>query len=679
MRPNDLQLEPGPPHEDGSTQMTARSRRSLPTCCANSTRDNLSLRRAFPSRRAFVRMAGLALAAVLCDRGYEGVVYANEPPGPWTGSDARAALDVYRGFLESYEDLIAAYTWQNLKLDGSGRAFDVKEPRAVCLTDFDDDGVPELVFAVAENDPVNTDLLTSVGVYMVCVQGAENFLFLSSSGLKTRGHYERWDSMAWGSSGFCLFRSGPANRLCIYYEYGEARWYMCLTQVDGLPWNPVYGEPLVHETGIDFETGGDFDAFYEGFPQSDAVRDLSAQEYEAAFADALDQATEVLMYSNVSEPHVLAMIERVGCSAMTFSEAYELCGGVASPREPVVDVGRIYYELQDGELDDDHSVYLGDTLAELIEGTPTSYYDTRLSWALMALSWAAYDPVCSKASLASLGLGRVQQHNYYEDPFDSRYSEHSVAFSLAEGVVPDGRRLVCCPVRGSYGKLDLKRLTPDWASDFHLGAAASVNCWHEGFSTAADEVLAALSDYLGGEPQKDAVYVLCGHSRGAAVANLVSVLLERAGVPKENVYDYNFACPDVARGASWDWNFLQGHNNIWNIGDIRDPVSQIPGVVADGLAAAGSPGIFAVEGIASAWGKFGRSYWFSWDWDDVDQVAMDLTFSAHEQSNYLEFLQESWGLDHFKTWSAAKACIPSALFLKTATTMVYTLGGAFTV
>ena len=62
------------------------------------------------------------------------------------------------------------------------------------------------------------------------------------------------------------------------------------------------------------------------------------------------------------------------------------------------------------------------------------------------------------------------------------------------------------------------------------------------------------------EESSNVKYFVTGHSRGAAVANLVEYKLDPK-VGKQNVYGYNFAVPDtgvVGKGTN-----VKGFNNIF--------------------------------------------------------------------------------------------------------------------
>ena len=142
------------------------------------------------------------------------------------------------------------------------------------------------------------------------------------------------------------------------------------------------------------------------------------------------------------------------------------------------------------------------------------------------------------------------------------------------------------------------------------------------------------------------------------------------GIPKLNVYDYNFACPDVARNFATGWNWLGEHDNIFNIGNVNDPVTMIPGGLGDvfgsisndmidmGMVFTGhdvqitESGESTISTPLSNWGKFGKSYWFSEDWDNGDNEF--IKFEAHEPKNYVNYLRDHRndpaGTGEMRTW-----------------------------
>ena len=133
------------------------------------------------------------------------------------------------------------------------------------------------------------------------------------------------------------------------------------------------------------------------------------------------------------------------------------------------------------------------------------------------------------------------------------------------------------------------------------------------------------------------------------MGNLLAVRLRDAGVSKENIYCYNFACPDTARGAFYDWNTLNQYSNIWNIGRPADPVTLVPGI-ADVLT--------LPTKALSGWGKFGNSYWYTPDWDNTNELIPDLSFAPHYCEGYIDILSKEPSLKDMHTWSELVALLP---------------------
>lgn len=257
-----------------------------------------------------------------------------------------------------------------------------------------------------------------------------------------------------------------------------------------------------------------------------------------------------------------------------------------------------------------------ESLDEIILNQSSRSYSPELARLLMALAAAAYnDPDAGpeaedaplgpdaesvrnlSGALTALGFDGPEAEfrlvNYYKGDAPD-YGEDSVAFALGRKRLKGGDTLALVVIRGSHCE-------SDWDSNYRLDTGRDGA--HAGFSAAAGKVLDALSDFLGGLPAKGMRYVLTGHSRGAAVANLLAVRLHDAGVPNARVYDYNFACPDVARQPGPAWGFA--HGNMFNICNTADLVCALPGALGDGLSLLREGRPF------TGWGKYGRTLYYS--------------------------------------------------------------------
>ena len=240
-------------------------------------------------------------------------------------------------------------------------------------------------------------------------------------------------------------------------------------------------------------------------------------------------------------------------------------------------------------------------------------YVPELSHMLMCLSWAAYNdteressgsPVDSDLdgpmqavetdeekratniyrSLESLGFEDITLKEYYEDPQDARYGENNCAYTMAHKKLDNTEKdIVIAAFRGSYGAFGK---SSDWTSNF-LSAPTNANN-HAGFEIAARKALTGINGYLAEHSIDDSVLVFTGHSRGAAVSNLVSAMYIDNGKDKEDVYSYNFAVPNNTQNMER----LSDYEDIFNICNTKDFVPYLP----------------AAE---RSWGKYGRTLAFT--------------------------------------------------------------------
>ncbi|MCR5448495.1 MAG: leucine-rich repeat protein, partial [Solobacterium sp.] len=124
----------------------------------------------------------------------------------------------------------------------------------------------------------------------------------------------------------------------------------------------------------------------------------------------------------------------------------------------------------------------------------------------------------------------------------------------------------------------------DWDSDFNIGDTVD----HEGFYTARQDIINDLYDKLSAnssEFDKDHTIVwLTGHSRGAAVANIIAGELTTGYsdnpyynyknlVSSKNVYGYTFACPAVSKSKRI---VEEDYSNIYNINNTNDLIPALP-------------------------------------------------------------------------------------------------------
>jgi surface protein len=133
--------------------------------------------------------------------------------------------------------------------------------------------------------------------------------------------------------------------------------------------------------------------------------------------------------------------------------------------------------------------------------------------------------------------------------------------------------LVFITIRGTEGDTE-------WASNFNLVDMDVIlhGGNHRGFDIAKEQVYARLQTYMA---QIDNGYetkmIISGHSRGAAVANLLAAKLDydvTFAPPRKNIFAYTFATPNTysmtipPQGGNYD--------NIFNFVNPTDPVTGLP-------------------------------------------------------------------------------------------------------
>ena len=312
----------------------------------------------------------------------------------------------------------------------------------------------------------------------------------------------------------------------------------------------------------------------------------------------------------------------------------------------------------DSCLEKDSTEYNPDLAYMLVALANSAYHKEGLDFTLLKDADSGVfpdNPLAITESLRNLGFdaenGDVREYNYYSSASDSNYGDDKTAFTLATKSMSDGTTLIAIVVRGSYG--DIKKLTSDWRSNINfinLGVGL-----HEGFNNAANEIIQELNAFKYDQAISDdnVTYVITGHSRGAAVANLVSKKLIDSGVPTNNVYDYNFACPDTGRDYAINWNSNGKYNSLYNINNVRDIVGVIPGYL---FTTSMHINDFLFERGLVFWGKYGHTYFFSENWNSVTETMIG-GIDQHAATLYLENMSKKQSTSSFKSWEQARLAL----------------------
>lgn len=332
-----------------------------------------------------------------------------------------------------------------------------------------------------------------------------------------------------------------------------------------------------------------------------------------------------------------------------------------------------------------------ESLERYVTNMDSDKYYPDLAYMLVALAGAAYHKVGTRGGLLTvenagyqsdsgelehitkaykdLGFNDYQAFNYYNDPDDPAYGEDNVAFSIGRKQLSDDDALVLIVVRGSYGdfpnpeKKDVS-FSSDWRSNVNL--TTNARGWHLGFAHAADKAYSALKSFMqnrrysGSTMKSNVRYVITGHSRGAAVANLLALKLHDMGVPDSKVYDYNFACPDMVKDS--EQANLKNHKNIFNICNSADAISVIPGIIGDAVNLVGyvAGERFINENFKDlfvGWDKYGRTRFYCKNWSDPKEFNLARTFDGNNSSHGVKHYIQDIGKKtyQFYSWSEIAA------------------------
>ena len=192
-------------------------------------------------------------------------------------------------------------------------------------------------------------------------------------------------------------------------------------------------------------------------------------------------------------------------------------------------------------------------------------------------------------ALVEMGFNAASLYRRYGrdlDYADATYGRDQVGFTLAaKRIFLDGalHDVLFVVVRGTYGRDEwISNMnicnTPGRAVDF---APEQVPALHEGFRKAADAVQTAVEAYVAsnGVDCASAKVVVTGHSRGAAVANLLGARLDDGkllpGVRPGNAFVYAFAPPNTVLDPAAETDAPR-YGNIFNIVNPEDMVPLVP-------------------------------------------------------------------------------------------------------
>jgi hypothetical protein len=156
---------------------------------------------------------------------------------------------------------------------------------------------------------------------------------------------------------------------------------------------------------------------------------------------------------------------------------------------------------------------------------------------------------------------KVIKQKHYEKKADQ--IDHTSAYTIGKGsVYIEGKKKSACliVIRGTDGN--------EWYSNFNFVPSVSeMSHFSQSFLFSAEEILLEIEKLF---PDKNTLIVISGHSRGAAVANLLALLLNEVYNPA-NIYAYTFATPATVRNVPELTDY-----NIFNFINPCDLVPRLP-------------------------------------------------------------------------------------------------------
>jgi len=236
-----------------------------------------------------------------------------------------------------------------------------------------------------------------------------------------------------------------------------------------------------------------------------------------------------------------------------------------------------------------------------------------------ALSWVAYNENYIREAFSSLEITDSESFNYDKSKVQGK---HTVAYAFGTREIPvNGEKyhLVIVAVRGTTG-LD------EWESNFAIDVNNTQE--HQPFVRAKDDVAKNLDAFIRDRqlPHDNVKILITGHSRGAAVANLLAADLTREAkyAQAENIYAFTFATPNVTKKAeARDGASL--YKNIYNFVNAEDFVPYLP-----------------LSGAGWDYWKYGTTYMFpSFDVPLRHEkllVAVKTTYQSLAQKRLIEYV-----------------------------------------
>ncbi len=187
-------------------------------------------------------------------------------------------------------------------------------------------------------------------------------------------------------------------------------------------------------------------------------------------------------------------------------------------------------------------------------------FNKDLAMLSLTLSSAAYSYTYALDNLETMGFEHLSKFNYSDE-----YDADAVGTIIASRKLGNSD-IVAIIFRGTFEK--------EWYSNFDIGRHVDATKVHRGFNNATQFALKKLDMYIHnyGIDRDHCKFLVTGHSRGAAVANLMSKsLVDTYGT--DNVYAYTYATPNTTTDENATDTRYSG---IFNFVNSEDFITHIP-------------------------------------------------------------------------------------------------------
>jgi hypothetical protein len=273
----------------------------------------------------------------------------------------------------------------------------------------------------------------------------------------------------------------------------------------------------------------------------------------------------------------------------TFDGWEGMIGGVWKKADPT----SVFQIGDSNKTDDGYFVYLNATWTKHqanIELTLQSSFNHKstipVSWGSVRFEHPAtdYDPdlalissiIAADANNKDLTVNEIKKLGFTDVRMYDNHGEndnHSVLEYIGSqkmNINGQDTMVVLVDIRGTEG-------TDEWISDFTIGSGGI----HTGFGNAELKVYDQLQYFMQHLMPNNLLprkYLITGHSRGAAVANLLAFdIINKMRLNKEDVYAYTFATPNVAdKNKTPDVLSTTKYNNIFNFVNPQDTIPYVP-------------------------------------------------------------------------------------------------------